>query len=326
MERVVASAEKLAAAAGTARDSGMERVFDAGDRLAEATERVLQIRPRIVGDTYLETKVTDTLRNPVFYICLPATRIWEELRGTTISVPEDARVKLKEEGAAIFVSNHPGTDSSILFQHAINKVTGEMPIVVVKEELKDPTFEESEEVHKRTGKLRAKKGPVKKAANPIVRKVTSAIINNAAETIAIRRGKLESSTIRKVNKAIQDGKKLGIFLQETRTPEDSLANARPAAALLVRMNPDIPVYLMTQRNTQVKFEGNLRRRRPWVVFSQPFTLREIDPEGRMSKNAIHEYIVDRMEGQLKAMGIEHVSRISVWHHESSRTPKNIGQG
>lgn len=78
----------------------------------------------------------------------------------------------------------------------------------------------------------------------------------------------------------------------------------------MRNNPDVPVYLMAQVNTAVRFEKNLRRRHPKVMLSEPLVMNDPDfHRGRkMTTDMIHTEMVDRMEVMLHRLGIEQVTR------------------
>lgn len=271
-------------------------------------------RPQLVGEKYLDTKVTDNLRNPAFYLGLPAIRIWEELRGTDIDSPQE----VVQEGPALIISNHPGTDSTILLPYAVSKVFERMPTVVVKQSLVDPHYEETTAVLQKTGKAQEldldKSGKEKTVFSKVKTHLKTGFISNAIGTVPIDRDKLSRQTLEQAQAVLDNEEILAIFLQWTRTPENSLENAMPLAASFVRNNPDVPVYLMAQTNTDVRFESDwqkrFQRRHPQVKISEPFRLTdESFNQGRpMNRNRIHDELVDRMENMLGDMGVTNIIR------------------
>lgn len=170
-----------------------------------------KIRPRLIGDRYLDTKMQDHLRNPVFYAALPGMRMWELIRGTEVYEPSDIR----KDVPALIVSNHPGTDSTILLPYAVTSVFKRVPTVIVKQSLVDPDYEESTRVLEQTGKKEREKTIFTSTA----KKLKTSFIRNAIGTVPIDRNKLRRETIKQANSVLERGEILGVFLQWTRTPK-----------------------------------------------------------------------------------------------------------
>ncbi len=237
---------------------------------------------------------------------------FEFVRGTRLSVPEN----MPTEGPVLVVSNHPGRESTILLPWAVRKATGRIPSIVMKRTLTDSTHQESSRILEETGKTgdifsredsTDQKNTVifsEKAKRLASRAVTS-YISHAVDAIPIDRDGLKLSTMKTVNTKLQEeGKIVGVFLQWTRTPADSLENAMPAAASIIKMNPDVPVVMMAQNPFGMK-ESIRKDARPHVVLDEPFRLvdPQIDPERSMSKDDIHAMLVQRMVPLLQRAGV-----------------------
>jgi hypothetical protein len=232
-----------------------------------------------------------------------AVRMVQTIEGLLRKPEIEALGDLPHEGPALVVANHPSTESTIILPWVMTELVHRPMQLVVRDTLLDPSIQEEAEVLERTGKkddlLNAKK-------NMWLREKIGAFVRESGgNAIPVHRGDPSRETFRQINKSLQDGRLVGIFLQETRTPEDDLRNAMQGPAFIMRQNPEVPVYLMAMTNVGIKRNDPATWRHPHISVSPGMTLKDIGQSLRTAE--VHEVIVDRMEGLLRRR-LPHVKR------------------
>lgn len=304
MERFTTSMEKLSAAAGQARDRGMNAVFTAEDAVSE---RVRQIAH---PDSYFGIDFeTEMLRNPVFYLGIPGIIAWEAVLKTEVKAPE-----LPKSGPLLVISNHPNFSSTVHGPYAIAMATGNrLPIETPKTSLVDPSYQESKKVVERTGK----RGDIfsgyvmpdnptlgdrtKHIAYGITRRVTAPAIRRLLETIPVDRDGMKLSTLRSIRQALADGRIVLTFLQDTKTEENSLENMVDFAALIISQNREVPASIMIQRLTGAGSDDEGTLDHPVISMTEAF---KFDP--KLSREEIHRGIRTRTKRAMHDAGIKKI--------------------
>ena len=150
----------------------------------------------------------------------------------------ETRGSLPSEGSAFVVINHTsmwdiakGYDISV-------KSAGRIMLGIARETLLNPDLVESVVVLERTGK---KNDPLTKAPK-LLRRFISYVLHDTS--IPIPRGAQSLSslrpTLRATTKALNEGHIVGIFAQETRSPD--FRDIKDGPAFLANLNPDVPIY------------------------------------------------------------------------------------
>jgi hypothetical protein len=168
--------------------------------------------------------------------------------------------------------------------------------MVARDTLLDPTIQESETVLRRLGKIPEKsmeEGEEVVLPEPEVtlfKRARADFLQKAGNPIPIHRGEIQASFIEEVRRTLDSGQLVGMFAQETRSPQNDLSNVRGGpAVLLKRYFPETPAQIVTIAHLAEPL------RRPVMRISEPFTA--ASAEGQSLKE-FSGYFKDIMFDQL----------------------------
>lgn len=170
--------------------------------------------------------------------------------------------ELPKSGPGIIIANHESSlDGPILFEAVWRKV-GRILHPVVKSTLLHPGMEEDEKVLSRTGK-QDDLNTGKKDFKSYMR----AWAVRGVGAIEIDRSGTKLQTFKQISRRLRAGQLVGISLYETRGPIGDLRAAQRAAALVVRANPDVPVFLVGLIGTNTKGKVTVQIDKP-ITYTQ----------------------------------------------------------
>ena len=148
-------------------------------------------------------------------------------------------VLLPTDGPVLFVGNHTSMFDTAK-GYRIGQRSGRIPRTFTRESLLDPTKLEPASVLARIGQ----KQDILNSAPVWVRHFIAAL-PAGVEAIPVPRGgglKELREFLERGRAQFEAGRLVALFVQETRNKEGKLTNLMPGAELLVKNNPDVPVY------------------------------------------------------------------------------------
>ncbi|MBP6881989.1 MAG: hypothetical protein KBC15_00355 [Candidatus Levybacteria bacterium] len=239
---------------------------------------------------------------------------WKALALTTEAAAKLRLTKvegaLPEEGPGLVFSNHVNFLDIFILPWVATRTADRSLRIVSKDVLIHPEIEEDRRVLIRTGKITedevlandgqihpyddqdsdASDGP---KTPSLIKRTAGNLLNYAGNPILIHRGELGSEFVQEVRETLDSGQLVGMFAQETRTPQNDISNVMPGPAILLkRYFPDTDAYVTT-----VAHQGQPLRR-PQVRISEPFTYKQLSPKGDMTIKGLQGYIKDTMYKQL----------------------------
>ncbi|HVZ58932.1 MAG TPA: hypothetical protein VG935_04240 [Patescibacteria group bacterium] len=262
--------------------------------------------------TFFGNRIEDpALDNPGWKALAIGTEMAARLRLTQV---EGALI---HAGPGLVLSNHVNFLDIFILPWIATRTADRSLRIVSKDVLIHPEIKEDEKVLIRTGKLAppmptpesdtlsgspetdpnktylyTDTQPLPKKPS-IIKRVAGNLLDAAGNPILIHRGSLDPEFIDEVRETLDSGQLVGMFAQETRTPQNDISKVMSGPALLLRRYfPDIPAQVVT-----VAHQGELHRR-PQVRISKPFTYHEISPDGKLSTKDFTEMIKDKMYNQL----------------------------
>lgn len=207
--------------------------------------------------------------------------------------------ELEKDGPLLVFSNHVHfLDVFALPWLAAHNANRSMRIVS-RDTLLDPTIQESVAVLRRLGKLPERKmeeGEEVVLPDPQVtlfKKARANFLKSAGNPIPIHRGEIRPEFIEEVRNTLNDGQMVGMFAQETRSPQNDLSNVRGGPAVLIqRYFPDTPTQIVTMAHLAEPL------RRPVMRISEPFSYTELSRDKKLELRAFSNMIKDTMYNQL----------------------------
>ncbi len=207
--------------------------------------------------------------------------------------------QLLEEGPALVFANHVHFLDVFALPWLAAHTANRSMRVVARDTLLDPSIQESEAVLRRLGKLPEREmaeGEEITLPEPKVtlfKKARANFLKSAGNPIPIHRGEISAEFIDEVRESLEDGQMVGMFAQETRSPQNDLSNVRGgAAAILRRYFPDTPTQIVTMAHLAEPL------RRPVMRISEPFSYRSLSPDGKLPLKAFSKMMKDTMYDQL----------------------------
>lgn len=228
-------------------------------------------------------------RNPIALAAISLTEAASHIWGIEVegSLPRD--------GSALLVLNHSYWRDGVVAEY-LGIRAGRTIRVVARDTLINPNLKDEPEVLERIAEKKDEETDDEK--NPglgkrIGRRVFAKAFVMAGNPVPVHRGKPSREFLEKIDEILESGQMLGVFLQETRTPQNDLSNAMPGAGYLAKKFPDLPVYVATITNSKIGL-GKLS-----VKIEDPFTFNSLSPDGRMKIKDITRHIAGLMGTQLR---------------------------
>ena len=239
------------------------------------------------GKTFPGVRLEDSgFRNPVVRFSIPLAEFLSGIRRTEVEGT------LPKEGPAIVVVNHTNSWDGIVIEHLA--VMAKRTIrVVARDSLINPDIIEEQAVLERTNKVLTEEEKHPGVMKRFNRRAFAKLFVLAANPIPIHRGNPGPEFFRNAKKVIESGQMFGMFLQETRTPQDDLSNAMSGIGLFARKFPDVPIYAVTITNSK-RGQGQLSAK-----IEEPFTYKNLSPDGEMNSDDVTDHIVGLMAAQLR---------------------------
>lgn len=236
------------------------------------------------------------LDNPKWKSLVLGTEAFARLRRTEV------HGQIIQEGPGLVFANHVHALDVFALPWLSNSNAHRSMRMVARDTLLDPTIQESEAVLRRLGKLpeqTLEEGEEVVLPEPNVtlfKKIRADYLKGAGNPIPIHRGEIQASFIEEVRETLEDGQLVGMFAQETRSPQNDLSNVRGGpAVLLKRYFPDIPAQIVTIAHLAEPL------RRPIMRISEPFTANsynEISSTGNIGLKEFSGIFKDIMYDQL----------------------------
>jgi 1-acyl-sn-glycerol-3-phosphate acyltransferase len=213
-------------------------------------------------------------QNPAHYAALISGDLVARLRRTEV------KGSLPPDGPAIVVANHSsGLDPAMLTW--LGERAGRSIRIAARDTLLHPEIEEEEEVLIRTGK----KDDLLNTTPGWKRQAMAKVIELTGNPIPVHRGKPAPSFFKEVRQTLRSGQMFGIFLQETRSPQNDLSKAMNGAAYIARLNPEVPTYLVGITDIAMTKETFFH---PKAFISQPLSYSEVNPDRQFSDEQVTE--------------------------------------
>lgn len=205
-------------------------------------------------------------------------------------------VQLATSGPALIVSNHTSM-WDVAKGYRVGQQGHRIPRTYTRENLLDPTIQESEKVKVRTGQKRDLLN-----STPMPFKHLIAAIPRGVEAIPVPRGgdlKDLRQFLARGHARFEAGLVVAIFSMETRNKEGKLINPMIGPELLAKNNPDVPIYPMG-----ISGRGFSRWFLHRVRVGKPFTYNEILVDLKCAELAKQNFTViinDRIANQLNPL-------------------------
>ncbi len=135
-----------------------------------------------------------------------------------------------------------------------------------------------------------------KKSKPFLQRALLAFLANLGHPIPINRTKISVSTVREVDRTIDDGQIVAVSILETRLPERDLLEAKDGAAYFALRHPDVPIFCAGISGSQISIIRTLRNIPIEFHIDQGFTPREhgLVRTDRASVAALQAIITDRV--------------------------------
>lgn len=208
---------------------------------------------------------------------------------------------LPQDGPGLIIANHPDWTSIFILPWTAVHTAHRSMRVVARDTLINPQIKEDKEVLERTGKNDFLNNDSSKLTS-IARAALGSFLGTIGNPILIHRGSPRDETFEKIQDTLENDQLVGMFIQETRTPEWDLRNAMDGPAFITIHNPDIPVYLLAMSHVGISLSPK-NWHRPHIAISLPFTYNMIQPATKLSdrekRKYVTGYIVNGMAEMLK---------------------------